>query len=287
MKTRDDIRDDLPLYALGSLDPEDRAAVEAMLAEDPALAAELREWAELVGLLALDAPDAAPGTAQAPPDLRGRLLSRVRTPASAPPAAKVARRRISWQVPLAAAAALLLAVLGYREIGFRAERARNADTIAALQRAVTARDGDLETVRATLAERERDATSLRAALAAAQESLAVVQQRGLTMVSLKETKDSPPAEAHILLSPPSGRALFYAFGLPKVADDKVYELWWITEKAGPVRAAIFHPDAEGVGRVEATLPADSGAIQAAAVTVEVAGGVAKPQGPMVLLGNAS
>ena len=199
----------------------------------------------------------------------------------------MARRRIGWQVPLAAAAALLLAILGYREIGFRAERTRAGETIAALQRALTAREGDLSTAHAALAERERDAASLRAALAAAQESLAVVQQRGLTMVSLKETKDAAPAEAHILLSPPSGRALFYAFGLPKVPDDKVYELWWITEKAGPVRAAIFHPDAQGLGRVEATLPTDAGAIQAAAVTVEAAGGVPKPQGPMVLLGNAS
>src|SRR5690349_15049790 len=110
MKTRDDIRDDLPLYALGSLDAEDRAAVEAMLAGDPGLAAELREWTELVGLLALDAPDAAPGSAAAPAHLRGRLLSRVGTPQSASPE-KVARRRIGWQVPLAAAAALLLAIL--------------------------------------------------------------------------------------------------------------------------------------------------------------------------------
>ncbi len=32
------------------------------------------------------------------------------------------------------------------------------------------------------------------------------------------------------------------------------------------------------------MPANAGAIQAAAVTVERAGGVAKPEGPMVLLG---
>ena len=280
MTTRDDIRADLPLYALGSLDPEERAAVERALAEDPTLAAELREWNELVGLMALEAPDAPL------PEVRDRLLARVHT-AAPPVERKVARRRLGWATPFAAAAALLLAVLGYREIGFRAERTRNTETLAALQRALTAREGELAAANAELATQERDVAGLRAALAAAQESLSVVQQRGLTLVSLKETKDSPPAQGHILMSPPSGRALFYAFGLPKVAEDKVYELWWITEKEGPVRAAIFHPDAEGVGRVEATIPEDVGALQAAAVTVEVAGGVAKPQGPMVLLGNAS
>lgn len=280
MKSRDDIRADLPLYALGTLEGEERAAVEAALAADPALAAELREWTELVGLMALDAPEAAPA------DVRERLIARVHADARRP-APKVARRRLGWQTPLAAAAALLLAILGYREIGFRAERARTGATLAALQRALGAREGELATANAALAARERDVGALRAALAAAEASLGVVQQRGLSLVSLRETPESPPAEGHILLSRPSGRALFYAFGLPAVSADKVYELWWITEKDGPVRAAIFHPDAQGLGRVEATLPADAGAIQAAAVTVEAAGGVPKPQGPMVLLGSAS
>jgi anti-sigma-K factor RskA len=213
------------------------------------------------------------------------LLARVH--GEAPAAARVARRRIGWRVPLAAAAALLLAILGYREIGFRAERARVGATLAAVQRALTAREAELDAAHADLHAREADVATLRAALTAADRALDVVQQRGLTLVALKETGDAPPAEAHVLLSPPSGRALFYAFGLPRIADDKVYELWWITEKEGPVRAAVFHPDAQGVGRVEAAMPPGAGAIQAAAVTIEAAPGVPKPAGPMVLLGNAS
>jgi anti-sigma-K factor RskA len=54
---------------------------------------------------------------------------------------------------------------------------------------------------------------------------------------------------------------------------------------GAVRAGIFHPDEHGLGRVDATVPADAGALQAAAVTLESAGGVPTPQGPMVLLGT--
>lgn len=285
MTTRDDIRDDLPLYALGSLDAAERAAVEARIAEDPTLAAELRQWTELVGLLALDAPDAA--DAAAPAHLRAALLTRVRGRAVGADSARAARRGAAWRVPLAAAAALLLAILGYREIGFRAERARTAETLAALQRALLARESDLATATAALTQHERDASALRAALAAAQDSAAILQQPGLSLVTLKETKDAPPATGHILLSPPTGRALFYAFGLPPVAPDKVYELWWITGSRGPVRAAIFRPDAQGVGRVDAALPADAGALHAAAVTVEQDPGVAAPQGPMVLLGNAS
>jgi anti-sigma-K factor RskA len=280
MKSRDEIRDDLPLHALGSLEPAERAAVEAAVAADPQLARELREWKELVGLLALDAPEVAP------PDVRDALLSRVRDTAPAAPT-RVARRRIGWHVPLAAAAALLLAILAYREIGFRAERARTAETLAAAQRALTARDAELATAREALHQSEEQVETLRAALAIASRSLDVVQQRGLTMVSLSRTENAPPAEAHILLSPPTGKALFYGFDMPGIPTDKVYELWWITEKQGPVRAAVFHPDAHGFGRVEAQLPADAGAIQAAAVTIEASPGVAKPAGPMVLLGKSS
>ncbi|MDX2169153.1 MAG: anti-sigma factor, partial [Deltaproteobacteria bacterium] len=185
---------------------------------------------------------------------------------------------------LAAAAAAVFAIAGYREIGHRAELKRANDTIAGLQQGLRATNGTLETVTATLAQREADLTALRLTLAQAQAALSVVQQRDLQMVALRETKDAPPAAGHVLLSPPTGKALFYAFDLPPVPPDRVYELWWITEKDGPVRAAVFHPDERGVGRVEALLPTGAGALQAAAVTVERAGGVPKPEGPMVLLG---
>lgn len=180
---------------------------------------------------------------------------------------------LTWRVPLVAAAALLLAIGGYREIGFRAEQARTARSLAALQRALLARDGDV--------------ADLRAALAAAEQSAAIVQQPGLSLVTLHPTADGPPATGHVLLSPSTGGALFVAFGLPPLAADEVYALWWITASRGPVRAAILRPDGQGVKRVDATLPADGGALRAAAVTVEQDPGVAAPEGPMVLLGNAS
>jgi hypothetical protein len=258
----------------------------------------LREWTVLIGLMALEAPDAAP------PDLKMRLLARVhadgeesvrtaplRVEAGVPPAT-VARRRIAWVLPFAAAALAVLAVAAYREIGWRAQeqdwrsqRDRQEAAVATLQRELSTAQGDLATVSETLRARENDVTSLRTALSQAHESLSILNTRGLNLVALKETKDAPPAEGHVLLSPPTGRALFYAFDLPQVAPDKAYELWWITEKHGPVMAGLFRPNAQGLGRVEATLPSDAGAITAAAVTVEDAAGVPKPQGPMVLIGT--
>lgn len=289
--THDDIKSDLPLYALGSIEAEEQREIARHLAEGcDSCTDELRAWREVVGMVALETP------AQAAPDLKAKLLARVRAETASAPSrptvSSVARRRVGWAVPLAAAALALLALTTYREVGWRAERtrldterSRQAQTIASLQRDLEAARGDLAKVSALLAQRENDVASLRAALAKAEESLSIVQRPGLNLVALKETKDAPPAAGHVLLSPPTGKALFYAFDLPQVPPDKTYELWWITEKKGPVQAGLFRPDERGLGRIETTIPADAGAIQAAAVTVEQAGGVPKPQGPMVLLGQ--
>jgi anti-sigma-K factor RskA len=292
--THDDIQSDLPLYALGSLDAEERDAVERHLADGcDSCSRELAAWRDVVGMVPFELP------ARAAPDLKARLLARVRAEASsaraaAPPAGTVARRRIGWAVPFAAAALAALALATYRETGWRAERQRLAaeraaqeQTIAGLRRDLEAARGDFAKVSAALAQREGDVAALRAALAKAEESLSIVQRPGLNLVALKETKDAAPAVGHVLLSEPTGKALFYAFGLPPLPADKTYELWWITEKEGPVQAGLFQPDARGLGRIEGTIPSGAGAIQAAAVTIERAGGVPKPEGKMVLIGNVT
>jgi anti-sigma-K factor RskA len=292
--THEDIQSDLALYALGSLDAEERQAIEQHLAAGcDSCSVELKAWREVVGMVPFEGP------ARAAPDLKAKLLARVRADArrTAPKPAEtstVARRRIGWAAPLAAAALALLAFATYREIGWRAERLRlanerdrQAEAIVSLQHELETARGDFNRVSAALAQRESDIATLRSALAKAEEALSIVQRPGLNLVALKETKDQPPATGHVLLSVPTGKALFYAFGLPPVPADKTYELWWITEKEGPVRAGLFQPDERGLGRIDAAVPAGAGSIKAAAVTIEQAGGVPKPQGPMVLLGSVA
>lgn len=65
-----DVRDLLPLYAVGAVDDAERRAVEAAVAADPALAAELASYQDAASLVATAAP------ATRPPDyLKARLLS--------------------------------------------------------------------------------------------------------------------------------------------------------------------------------------------------------------------
>jgi anti-sigma-K factor RskA len=275
--THEEIISDLALYALGSLDADERLAVERHLAEGCVTCErELQRWADVAGSVPLTVEDASP------PNLMPRLLERIE--AAAPPH-KVVRMRSWVSIPLAAAALAVLALGFVREMQLRAERRAREQIVADLSAKLSASQGELERVKTVLAQREMDIGSLRAALAEARETLAVVKAPGLRMVTLEETPDAPPADAHLLFSEKEGKAIFYAFDLPPVEAGKTYELWWITEKEGPLKAGLFVPDQRGLGQVETVVPLDAGAVQAAAVTIEPAGGLAKPSGPMVLLGK--
>jgi anti-sigma-K factor RskA len=275
--THEEIISDLALYALGSLDADERRAVERHLAGGcDTCERELERWVEVAGSVPLSVDEAEP------PNLKPRLLERIETAA---PRHKVLRPRSWVTVPLAAAALAMLALGFVREMQIRAERRSHEQVVADLSAKLSASRDALEEVRTVLAQREMDIGSLRAALAEARETLAVVGARGLRMVTLQETPDAPPANAHLLFSEKEGKAIFYAFGLPPVEAGKTYELWWITEKEGPLQAGLFVPDQRGLGQIEAMVPVDAGAVQAAAVTIEPAGGLPKPSGPMVLLGK--
>jgi anti-sigma-K factor RskA len=280
--THDEIQADLSAFALGALDPDEQREVEQHLAGGcVACQRELAAWREVVGIMPL-------ATAEADaPNLKLALLQQLQPSARAAQVLPRPRRpsRLIAALPLAVAALALLVFGVVRDTLMRGEVERQQQLVAGLRSKLDEADGSLQRLTTQLAAKEKDVASLRAALAAAEESLTIVRTPGLQLVYLKEAPKAPPAEAHVLISRDTHRALFYAFDLPPPPADKVYELWWITEKEGPVNAGLFAPNPQGVGRVDTTVPPDAGAIQAAAVTVEPAGGVPKPTGPMVLLGN--
>jgi anti-sigma-K factor RskA len=97
----DDLRDLIPAYCLGALDPDDLARVERELPTCPELAAEIAQYATLAQHMLYSVPQAAP-----PPRLRAALLQAAAPVTAAAPAAP---QRAHWW--MLAAAALLLALL--------------------------------------------------------------------------------------------------------------------------------------------------------------------------------
>jgi anti-sigma-K factor RskA len=99
------VLDSIPAYALGSLDQEEARRVAEHVAVCATCRAELREYESVAGQLGLMAPEASP-----PPELKLRLMERIRAPGPA----RAPSRRWTFPrslVPVGGIAALLLIVI--------------------------------------------------------------------------------------------------------------------------------------------------------------------------------
>ena len=89
----------------------------------------------------------------------------------------------------------------------------------------------------------------------------------------------------VALNRAAGTAMIEVSGLPPTPDDKEYEVWWIGEKQGPLRAGLFDPSNHGATIVSLDLPPPGEVVLASAITLEPRGGVEKPSGAMYLKGD--
>lgn len=235
---------------------------------------EVERLRETVASLAYDAEPVEP-----PPELRDRVLGSVAaaervsdggSAAGEPPerAADVgegaggAGGGFPWR--LAAAAALVAAVgLGVWSADLRDELQ------VALARADSLREVALR------------ADSVERALAELRRDLATVASPSASVQTLAGTDLQPDARARVFVDPKTGRALLFAYELPILSKDEVYQLWAIRGDQ-PESLGTFTAADEGPARVELpSLERVTGA-DALAVTIEPAPGQPAPTGPMVL-----
>jgi len=114
----------------------------------------------------------------------------------------------------------------------------------------------------------------------------IVGSPRLRVVALGGQAGSPGAEGRVLWSPEGKKAVLYAYGLPKPPAGKDYQLW-VIEGSTPRSEGVFPVDDKGQAQhVLPEVPA-AGGVGAFAVTLEPAGGLPAPSGPMVLLGSVA
>jgi anti-sigma-K factor RskA len=120
----------------------------------------------------------------------------------------------------------------------------------------------------------------------AQQVLEVLNDPQAQRVTLTAAKIPPVPTAHTIYLPDRGALLMEASNLQPVPPGKTYELWVIpADGKAPLPAGTFHPDARGYASVVLpTLPAGVPA-KAFGVTVENAGGSPSPTLPLVLSGG--
>ena len=139
------------------------------------------------------------------------------------------------------------------------------------------------------AERQQiqaDNQELKASAAHAQAVLDVLNGPQTIQVDLTPQSVHPVPHAKAFYNRDRG-LVFYTTNLNSLPSDKTYELWLIPTAGKPVDLGIFKTDSQGNGEVMMP-PMPQGLIaKAFAVSVEPAGGVPAPTGPIVLVGPVS
>jgi len=238
---RDALLELVAALALGVLPEEDRARVTAFIRSDEEARREyeaLRPAADLIGLGAEAPPDALRAAR-----MKARLLASVR--GTAGPAGARPMRTVVWTSALAAAAALVLALIGaIGNVGLRSDLADADRRAAALQQ-------DLTAERAAV---RRDARILADLSAPDAKRYAVAYGAVITR------------RTHVYLA-------FDA--LPALPRGRVYQAWTLTHGAHAVAPSItFTPNANGTTLVP--LPEDATGLAAVALSVEPSGGSRAP-----------
>jgi anti-sigma-K factor RskA len=267
MPASDDQRvlDLLPGYVLGTLEGEELELVEQRLAEgSPELERALFEQSRVLESMAEGVPPVAPSETT-----RARLLRRVEREGRG----RRVRRGLPV-LPVGIAAAALVALVGWSLWTQAALRRELGRVTAERQRIVSEVAGLREELRRTDDELQR--------LLVVQQVVAAPRSRSIVLAALGEDAGGS-ASGRTYHDPNSRRAVFYAAGLPAPPGGRTYQLWYIADGL-PVSAGVFAPDAAGGATLLVENVARPESIRTWAVTVEPAGGVPQPTGPMILAG---
>jgi anti-sigma-K factor RskA len=243
------------IYALGALEGEELKALEAHLASGCAICnTRIRETRETLNQLHRSLETITPRAA-----VKAKVLARV-MPQPPPAATESSSGGFGWRWWMVGAGSFAAAAIAFILIANlmdnRSELARLKSQLAALQSESAQKD----------------------------QLIAFFSAREVRAIELTGLAAAPEAKAKLFWNPVTRRGLLITFGLPKPSADKAYELWGIAGSE-PVPAGVFSVDERG--QTQFPLPELAAGLNfdKFAVTLEPAGGVAKPSGPMVLLGS--
>ncbi len=256
--TWEEVKELGPLYAIGALEVETAQKVEHFLHQaTPEQLREFTEWSEVVALLPLSLPQAAP-----PSSLKNNLMARIANQgqAVAPEHTETAnvlpfrpKKRFSPQVQrwmLAAASIALMASSVYLA-------RQNSQISRQLQ--------DSEFQLSTLQRQFENFLS---------PATKVISMNGV---------ETPGAHAKVVWNTETRTWEVHIKNLPAPPSDKDYQLWYVTADA-KINAAVFRTSENGSQDLKLTIPLEaSNGLAATAVTLEPKGGSPQPTGKFYLL----
>jgi anti-sigma-K factor RskA len=230
----------LPGYALGSLTADEITRVAEHLPRCQACTRELDEFRQTAGLLGFAAAQVVP-----PPDLRGRVIDRVRAVRATSTRRYRSRRLLVAGWAVAAALGLLAIGLGGLAWNLTQQVQHKDRVLQAAQLARLAASSDLEMVRF---------------------------QGGA----------AAPEAWGTLLGRKSGTFAYVALEkLPPLPNERAYQIWITDTNGERVSGGLLRPDAAGWGTLWIETPAGLGTISRVGLTEEPVTGSAWPTGASV------
>ena len=266
MKNCDQFRELIEAYALGALDPEERAQLEAHLATgctDCAKALEEARW--LVCQLAYTAPEAAPSDM-----LKGRLMQTVRAEAQsqAKPHVIPAKSVIPFWLVAGIAALLIFSVYSAWNTRQLQSEIREAN-----QRSATLL-AERHKIEEQLADTKREATIMMDPTS-----------RKIALWGEHAHPETLEAKWHSQLG-----VCIMGEKVPMPSANHVLQVWFIPKKEGapPMPSAMVRPDSNGKLMFYVSAPPESmDNTKAIAITEEPAGGSGWPTSPILWSGNVT
>lgn len=280
MSVPEDLQELAAGYALGSLDPAERARVKALLAsgQHPELNAAVAEFSEAAALIATGAPSARPS-----PALKSRVMAaitaepaRASSPAAAPARAardgepergrilEIKPRRsspwthVGWAT--AVAASLVVALVSWNEA-------------VRLERDLVTQRGRISELESRLGEERRWAQ--------------MMTTPGTREAALEMTTGGEAAMRGRAIYDPRSRSAVIAFENVQVPSGQDLELWALRPD-GVLSLGLLKPGADGRVTMRLEDVGESAAVVGFAVTLEKPGGSGNPNapgGPIVMAGK--
>lgn len=249
----DEVKELGPLYALGALDAETAQKVEEFLLRATTdQKREFTDWRETAALLPLSLQQIPPAAF-----LKQRLMTRIAEEETPPysfqnsPSAKVLPFHKPLRAPKQAPRWLAMAAavaLTFAATYLAWQNARLSDQLRLVE-------GQIQEITSTDTQ--------------------IISLAGV---------ESPQATAKVFWNKKTHTWKVYINNLPVPANDKSYQLWYVTKEDGKINAKVFSPNAQGNAELSVSLPQEAiHSLAATAVTLEPKGGSVQPTGKFYLL----